>query len=145
MELALESYEQKQKRYKIIMFILTAVMIAMFFSFVSNVHQIIKKETPYILENCEWEMSGDRSLMFVPNFVNSEEKAIEEAKRLYGKGDYIAEKEYEPCEGWIVSKIEKNVTQNKILLCRNGYVYHYKKICEKSGLFDSLLKLLQML
>ncbi len=138
-------FEQKMRRYKIVVFILTVFMIVLFFIFVSNIHTLIKKETPYILEECKWELKKPGSLVFVPESITNEKEVIEKAKELI-KENYTFEvkSEYDECIGWVISGKQSNKTVEQILICKDGYVYHYDKICKKRGLIESLLEFFKM-
>ncbi len=139
----IESYEQKSKRYKIVLIVLTAVMFAMFFALISNIHNLIKEQTPYMMEECEWNIKGEK-LAFVPGYISSEQKALEEAKKLFGEGNYTVENEYDLCEGWSITKTEKGLELNKTIICKSGYVIEFEKKCRKPGIFEMILNLLKM-
>ena len=140
----LSSYEEKTKRYKIIMFILTVFMIAVFFIFATHVHGLIKRETPYVLESCEWVLDENGELALVPGSVESERDALAQAKKILGDGNFSVSGEYEKCAGWVVEKIEHNAIVGKILVCRNGYLYRYSLRCKRRGIVESLLDFFKM-
>ncbi|HIQ49929.1 MAG TPA: hypothetical protein EYH56_01905 [Nanoarchaeota archaeon] len=133
-------YEERMKKWRIIYIIFIALMIFVFFTIFSNAFEIIKQNTPFILENCKWY---EKEIISSGLEISSHKLALEEAKK-YVKGNYsnisITE-EFEKCIGWLVEFKNNFTVVEKIFVCKNGWIYIYEKKCEKKSFMEDIIEL----
>lgn len=137
-------YEARIKNWKKIYIIFIALMVLISLAIFSNAFRIIGENTPFMLENCKWDV---KKIISSGLSFSSQSSALIEAKK-YVKNNYSdisISGEFEKCMGWMVEFKNNYTVTEKILVCRNGWIYIYEKKCERRDFIGSVIEFLKTL
>ncbi len=138
-------YEARIKKWKRIYIIFIALMIFISFAILSNVFGIMGENTPFMLEKCRWKT--DKVITSGSRFI-SKDSALYEAKKYVSPENYSeisVTGEMEKCIGWLVEFKINSTVNEKILVCKEGWIYIYSKKCQKKDFISTLKEFFGML
>ncbi len=135
-------YEKRVRRWKKIFFILTVFMVLGFSVFIADVYSVIKKKTPYVIENCEFVVENE---YIGKKPVNIKDVEARMKEYLFSYEIRNISFVFDPCMGWKGEAWKNNTIEKIITICEDGKVLIYKKECKKRDLPSSISNLIEML